>query len=119
MNTDCDRARIAVATGRHRFALPGVAVAVAVALAAVSAGAWAANTEKNPEKKAPVEFENVRLIIEFNATDEDVGVQFFLDVDSWLVGQDLQPGRQGDLRRPKQEQSADPGRWHRVVCREQ
>jgi len=90
-------------------------VAVAVALAAVSAGAWAANAEK----KAPVEFEDVRLIIEFNATDEDVGVQFFLDVDSWLVGQDLQPGRQGDLRRPKQEQSADPGRWHRVVCREQ
>ena len=36
-----------------------------------------------PEKKAPVEFEDVRLIIEFNATDEDVGVQFFLDVDSW------------------------------------
>jgi hypothetical protein len=41
--------------------------------------AWAANAEK----KAPVEFEDVRLIIEFNATDEDVGVQFFLDVDSW------------------------------------
>jgi len=83
MNTERDGARIAVATGRHRFAPPGVAVAVAVALAAVSAGAWAANAEKNPEKKAPVEFEDVRLIIEFNATDEDVGVQFFLDVDSW------------------------------------
>ena len=30
-----------------------------------------------------MEFEDVRLIIEFNASDEDVGVQFFLDVDSW------------------------------------
>ena len=79
MNTERELARIAVATGRHRFALPGIAVAVAVALAAVSAGAWAANSEK----KAPVEFEDVRLIIEFNASDEDVGVQFFLDVDSW------------------------------------
>jgi len=87
MKTEHERARIAVATGRHRFALPGIAVAVAVALAAVSAGAWAANAEKNSEKKAekkaPVEFEDVRLIIEFNASDEDVGVQFFLDVDSW------------------------------------
>ena len=83
MNTERERARIAVATGRHRFALPGIAVAVAVALAAVSAGAWAANAEKKTEKKAPVEFDDVRLIIEFNSSDEDVGVQFFLDVDSW------------------------------------
>src|SRR5687768_15185780 len=115
MNTERERARIVAASGRRRFMLPGVAVAAAAVLAAGPAGVWAAN----PEKKAAVEFEEVRLIIEFNASDEDVGVQFFLDVDSWLVGQDLQPGRQGDLRRPKQEQSADPGRWHRVVCREQ
>ena len=54
-------------------------MAVAAALAAGPAGVWAANAEK----KAPVEFEEVRLIIEFNATDEDVGIQFFLDVDTW------------------------------------
>jgi len=79
MNTEHERARIAVATGRHQFTL----VAVAVALAASPAGVWAANAEKKAEKKAPVEFDDVRLIIEFNASDEDVGVQFFLDVDSW------------------------------------
>ena len=81
MNTKHARAPIAVATGRHRFTL--AAVAVAVALAAGPAGVWAANAEKKAEKKAAVEFEDVRLIIEFNASDEDVGVQFFLDVDSW------------------------------------
>jgi len=59
--------------------LPGAAVVLAVALAAGPASARAAN----PEKKAAVEFEEVRLIIEFNASDEDVGVQLFLDVDSW------------------------------------
>jgi hypothetical protein len=77
MNRDRTQARIAVATGHNRFALPGVAVAVA--LVAGPAVAWAANAQK----KAAEEFEEVRLIIEFNASDEDVGVQFFLDVDSW------------------------------------
>jgi hypothetical protein len=78
MNTERERARIVAAPGRRRFMLPGVAVA-AVALAAGAASVRAAN----PEKKAAVEFEEVRLIIEFNASDEDVGVQFFLDVDTW------------------------------------
>ena len=41
--------------------------------------------------KTPVEFEEVRLIIEFNSTDEDVGVQFFLDVDSWQSVRILNP----------------------------
>lgn len=79
MNTERERARIVAAPGRRRFMLPGVVAAVAVALAAGPASVPAAN----PEKKPAVEFEEVRLIIEFNATDEDVGVQFFLDVDTW------------------------------------
>jgi hypothetical protein len=79
MNTERERVRIVAAPGQRRFMLPGVAVAVAVALAAGPASVRAAN----PEKKPAVEFEEVRLIIEFNASDEDVGVQFFLDVDSW------------------------------------
>ena len=79
MNTERERARIVAVPGRRRFMLPGFAVAVAVALAAGPASVRAAN----PEKKPAVEFEEVRLIIEFNATDEDVGVQFFLDVDTW------------------------------------
>ena len=30
-----------------------------------------------------IPFEEATMIIELNATDEDVGIQFFLDVDSW------------------------------------
>lgn len=79
MNTERERARIVAVPGRRRLILPGAAVTVAVALAAGPASIRAANSEKTPA----VEFEEVRLIIEFNATDEDVGVQFFLDVDTW------------------------------------
>lgn len=32
---------------------------------------------------ATVEFKEATMIIEFNSTDEDVGIQFFLDADSW------------------------------------
>lgn len=77
MNTERERARIVAVPGRRRFMLPGAAVAVALAAGAVSVPA------ANPEKTPAVEFEEVRLIIEFNASDEDVGVQFFLDVDTW------------------------------------
>jgi hypothetical protein len=51
-------------------------------------------------RRRPVEFEDVRLIIEFNASDEDVGVQFFLDVDSWQSVRIFSPAGKGDLRRP-------------------
>jgi hypothetical protein len=40
---------------------------------------------------APVRFEETRLIIEYNSTDRDVGVQFFLDVDSWREVQIINP----------------------------
>ena len=33
--------------------------------------------------KRPLEFADARLIIEFNSTDEDVGVQVFLDGEPW------------------------------------
>lgn len=32
---------------------------------------------------AAVEFKEATMIIEFNSTDEDVGIQFFIDHDSW------------------------------------
>jgi hypothetical protein len=54
-----------------------------VILVAIVGGASDAQAAPGGKKAAPVEFEEVRLIIEFNASDEDVGVQFFLDVDSW------------------------------------
>ena len=43
------------------------------------------------QEPAPVPFEATRLIIEFNSTDEDIGVQVFLDVDTWRVVRILNP----------------------------
>jgi hypothetical protein len=59
---------------------PGLSL---VALVALAAGAGDAQAAPGGKKANALEFEEVRLIIEFNSTDEDVGVQFFLDVDSW------------------------------------
>lgn len=83
-----NRARSAVADGRFPPVSIGVAVAAVLALAAGHGDAGAAT---QAQKAAPVEFEEVRLIIEFNSTDEDVGVQFFLDVDSWQTVRILNP----------------------------
>src|SRR5262245_39069730 len=38
-------------------------------------------------KPNQIAFEDSRIIIEFNSTDQDVGVQFFLDAEGW---QDVQ-----------------------------
>lgn len=59
-----------------------LAAAVALALTASAPPGWAGGDKDKPKPKE-VPFEDVSLIIEFNSTDEDVGVQFFLDVDSW------------------------------------
>ena len=59
-----------------------LAAAAALAIAASSPPGWAGG-DKDKSKPQQVPFEDVSLIIEFNSTDEDVGVQFFLDVDTW------------------------------------
>jgi hypothetical protein len=66
------------------------AIAAALALAGGAGDVRAAVTSK-ARKAEPTEFEEVRLIIEFNSTDEDVGVQFFLDVDTWQSIRILNP----------------------------
>jgi len=57
--------------------LLGTAIAVILAASLVSVPV------ANAEKKETEELDETRLIIEFNATDEDVGVQFFVDADGW------------------------------------
>jgi hypothetical protein len=57
--------------------LIGTAIAVSLATSLVSIPV------ANAEKKEAEELDETRLIIEFNATDEDVGVQFFVDADGW------------------------------------
>jgi hypothetical protein len=63
--------------------------AAALTLTAAAPQTWAGADKK--QEPAPVPFEATRLIIEFNSTDEDIGVQFFLDVDSWRVVRILNP----------------------------
>jgi hypothetical protein len=54
--------------------------AAALVLTVSAPQTWAGDSKR---ASTPVPFEAVHLIIEFNSTDEDVGVQMFLDVDSW------------------------------------
>lgn len=69
--------------GAHR------GLVIAAALAATSASQGSASGDKQKPEQVP--FEAARLIIEFNSTDEDIGVQFFLDVDSWKTVKILNP----------------------------
>jgi hypothetical protein len=67
-----------------------VALAMA-AVFAVAASAHQGSAGGDKQKHEQVPFEAARLIIEFNSTDEDIGVQFFLDVDSWKTVKILNP----------------------------
>jgi hypothetical protein len=62
--------------------------AAALTLNASAPQAWAGGDKQRP---APIPFAQARLIIEFNSTDEDIGVQFFLDVDTWKTVRILNP----------------------------
>jgi hypothetical protein len=55
------------------------AATLALALGTAAPGLWA----EEEKAKAPIPFDEARLIIEFNATDEDIGVQLFLDGEAW------------------------------------
>jgi hypothetical protein len=66
------------------------ALAMAAAFA-LAAAAPQASTGGDEQKHEQVPFEAAKLIIEFNSTDEDIGVQFFLDVDSWKTVKILNP----------------------------
>ena len=57
--------------------LLGTAIAVILAASLVSVPVASA------KKKDVEELDETRLIIEFNETDEDIGVQFFIDADGW------------------------------------
>jgi len=56
--------------------------AAAAAVFSVSMGALAEQSEKKSEPKS-IPLEAATMIIEYNASDEDIGVQFFLDSEGW------------------------------------
>jgi hypothetical protein len=60
----------------------------ALTLNASAPHAWAGRDEQEP---APIPFAEARLIIEFTSTDEDIDVQFFLDVDTWKTVRQWSP----------------------------
>jgi hypothetical protein len=62
--------------------------AAVLTLNASAPQSWAGGDKHGP---APIPFAEARLIIEFNSTDEDIGVQFFLDVDTWKTVRILNP----------------------------
>jgi hypothetical protein len=62
--------------------------AAALTLNASAPQSWAGGDKHGP---APIPFAEARLIVEFNSTDEDIGVQFFLDVDTWKTVRILNP----------------------------
>ena len=74
MSNECGQAKVLQST-RSVPVLPVLyGAVVALVLGTIAPEGWAA---------ARIPFKEVRLIIEFNASAEDVGVQFFLDSDGW------------------------------------
>jgi Fibronectin type III domain len=74
---------------RSRRNRPGLlAAAVALAGIAAVAGIAAAQANRSPDatqaaKAKPLRLEEATMIIEFNATDRDAGLQVFLDGEPW------------------------------------
>ena len=75
----------------QRLLVTGIAAALALTVGAAGARAADGKAAASARKASPAEFEEVRLIIEYNATDRDVGIQFFLDVDTWESIQIVNP----------------------------
>lgn len=81
----------------HRFVRDGLAAALTLLIACDDAGSpldavrdgptsGAAGAEVDlelPVAGAPVEFSDLSIFLEYNATDEDLGVQIFLDAEDW------------------------------------
>jgi hypothetical protein len=64
-----------------------LAAALVLALAAAAVGSPAAHAGTIP-------FKDVRMIVEYNETAQDVGIQFFLDSDGWRSVDIFAPGGQ-------------------------
>ena len=90
--TTCVAFGLGFATPGTALAVPGAARAAPAAAAAKGPAAAAAKSPAAAASKAPAaEFPAASLIIEFNASAEDVGVQFFLDAEEWQAVRILDP----------------------------
>jgi len=66
-----------------RLALPALFVALTVPAIAATVTARA--------KKPRTPFEAAKIIFEFNATDQDLGIQLFIDAEAWKTVAVLDP----------------------------
>ncbi len=71
-----------------------LAAPVLAACALVAAPSCLTAAAQNTPESARPRFDEARMIIEFNSTDEDVGIQVFLDFDSWKALKIFAPGGQ-------------------------
>src|SRR5262245_56547784 len=67
----------------NRLTIPVLVMAVAIP----TFGAAALRAKRKP----PTPFEAVKIIIEFNSTDQDAGIQLFLDAEAWKSVSVLDP----------------------------
>jgi hypothetical protein len=66
-----------------------LAIALLFATLPLAASSGTTDLPEGPTDILP--FEDVSMIIEFNSTDLDVGIQFFLDVDGWQTADIIDP----------------------------
>jgi hypothetical protein len=72
--------------GIHAYRWAAVsAVVAAFVLAATAPPAWAAGVDVKGKAVPWIPFKDARLKIEFNATDQDAGLQLFVDADPWKL----------------------------------
>jgi fibronectin type III domain protein len=71
---------------RSRVATAG-AIAIVSAAAVVAASPWAAGSTNQPttrgDRQPVIELKDARIKFEINSTDQDGGIQVFLDADPW------------------------------------
>jgi len=73
---------------RHMRVLPPLVVVAALALGTVVTEGWA---DDDDERASQTFLDHAKIIIEFNATDADVGIQAFLGGPSWEVVEIVSP----------------------------
>jgi hypothetical protein len=79
---------VAASSGKRVIRTATQATAISLAVGVLAPQGWADN-DRHAAPRIP--FEASKMIIEFNSTDEDIGIQFFVDVDSWKLLQIFDP----------------------------
>ncbi len=116
--TTCVAFGLGLAIPGTTFAVPGAARTAPAAAAAKTPAVAATKAPTAAAKKVPAsaeakapaaEFPAASLIIEFNASAEDIGVQFFLDAEEWQTVRILDPSGKEAFRSTARGRLLDQG----------